>query len=150
MKKILSSQVIDVPENGKYSLSHGACELPDPRPLVEEGGGRHGGSLLLTEKVANLAVSIVPSNANAHFGPTVKVEIKSRIIRVSGPRGTLQKEFKHLNLDVQLVNKSKLRVDVWFANRKQSACVRTISSIIENLIKGVTTVRKMPRVKQQN
>merc|ERR1712008_366702 len=31
-----------------------------------------------------------------------------------------------------------IRVDLWFANRKQLACVRTICSHIENMIIGVT------------
>jgi len=33
---------------------------------------------------------------------------------------------------------SNIRVDLWFANRKQLACVRTICSHIENMIVGVT------------
>ncbi len=48
----------------------------------------------------------------------VKVEVKSRSVRVKGPRGTLQREFKHLNLQLTLVNPTKLRVDAWFSTRK--------------------------------
>ena len=33
----------------------------------------------------------------------VKVEIKARRVRVKGPRGTLQKDFKHLDVDAYLV-----------------------------------------------
>ena len=36
------------------------------------------------------------------------------------------------------VNKNFIRVDLWFATRKQLACVRTICSHIENLFVGVT------------
>lgn len=36
------------------------------------------------------------------------------------------------------VNKKFIRVDLWFATRKQLACVRTICSHIENLFVGVT------------
>ena len=34
--------------------------------------------------------------------------------------------------------KSFVKVDLWFANRKQLACVRTVCSHIENMIVGVT------------
>ena len=33
----------------------------------------------------------------------VVVEIKARRVRVKGPRGTLQKDFKHLDVDAYLV-----------------------------------------------
>merc|ERR1711971_1081499 len=35
-------------------------------------------------------------------------------------------------------DKKVLRVELWFANRKQLACVRTICSHVENMIIGVT------------
>jgi ribosomal protein L6P/L9E len=59
---------------------------------------------------------------------------------VKGTRGTLSRTFKHLRLELKLISKSKLRVDVWFASRKELACVRTICSHIENMFKGVTYV----------
>ena len=34
----------------------------------------------------------------------VTVEIKARKVRVKGPRGTLQKDFKHLDVDAYLVS----------------------------------------------
>ncbi len=55
----------------------------------------------------------------------VTVELKSRAIRVKGPRGTLEREFKHLKLELALVGK-KLRVDSWFAKRK--VCVVNINT----------------------
>jgi len=69
----------------------------------------------------------------------VTVEAKSRTITVTGPRGTLTRTFKHVPMAVTVVGNGKfLRVDIWFASRKQVACVRTISSHIENMITGVT------------
>ena len=35
-------------------------------------------------------------------------------------------------------DKSSVRVDLWFAHRKQLACVRTVVSHIDNMIVGVT------------
>ena len=74
----------------------------------------------------------------------VTVEIKSRIITVTGPRGTLKKNVRHTNMDINLV-KSKtantVTLAVWQGGRKHVACLRTIKSLIQNLIKGVTLVR---------
>lgn len=70
----------------------------------------------------------------------VTIKLKSREVTVKGPRGTLVRNFRHLNLELTLVGKKKLRVDVWFAKRKELACVKTICSHIENMIKGVIYV----------
>ena len=71
---------------------------------------------------------------------TVTVKAKSRKVTVTGPRGTLVRSFRHVNLELALVGKKKLRVDVWFGKRKELACVKTICSHIENMFKGVTYV----------
>eukprot|EP00249_Psilotum_nudum_P030380 c42957_g1_i1 orf=294-866(+) len=69
----------------------------------------------------------------------VTVEIKAKQIRVKGPRGTLTRNFKHLNLDFQIVeDRTKLKVDAWFGSRKTMAAIRTAISHVQNLISGVT------------
>ncbi|KZW04064.1 ribosomal protein L6 [Exidia glandulosa HHB12029] len=71
----------------------------------------------------------------------VTLEIKSRIISVTGPRGTLKKNVRHTNMDIQLVKSKtsdKVTLSVWQGGRKHVACLRTIKSLIQNLIKGVT------------
>ena len=58
---------------------------------------------------------------------------------VTGPRGTLHRDFKHVNMDIRVVGNNKhVRVDVWFATRKQLACVRTICSHVDNMFVGTT------------
>jgi len=47
-----------------------------------------------------------------------------------------------LNLELTLVGKRRLRVDVWFAKRKELACVKTICTHVENMMKGVVYVSK--------
>jgi len=74
--------------------------------------------------------------------------VKSRIVKVTGPLGTLTRDFKHMNMDVYLseeedvaegqVAKKTIKVDMWFATRKQLACVRTVCSHMENMLIGVT------------
>eukprot|EP00118_Oscarella_pearsei_P024569 m.306329 g.306329 ORF g.306329 m.306329 type:complete len:188 (+) comp41156_c0_seq1:476-1039(+) len=68
----------------------------------------------------------------------VELRVKSRVITVKGPRGTLRRSFKHLKIEVTRLSKSSLRVDIWFASRKELACLRTICSHITNMIVGVT------------
>ena len=71
---------------------------------------------------------------------TVTVSVKKRVVTVKGPRGSLSKSFRHIQCELTMLSKKKIRVDLWFANRKQLACLRTVCSHIENLIKGVTYV----------
>jgi len=59
---------------------------------------------------------------------------------VKGPRGTLRRDFNHINVELSLLGKKKkrLHVDKWWGNRKELATVRTICSHVQNMIKGVT------------
>mmetsp|Transcript_2384 Transcript_2384/g.3597 ORF Transcript_2384/g.3597 Transcript_2384/m.3597 type:complete len:188 (-) Transcript_2384:176-739(-) len=68
----------------------------------------------------------------------VEVSIKSRVVHVKGPRGELTGSFKHMDMDLKIVGGQYVRVDLWFATRKQLACVRTVCSHIDNMIIGVT------------
>lgn len=49
------------------------------------------------------------------------LDVNSRIVTVKGPRGELSQSFKHVKIDMQKTGK-KLRVDLWFGNRKQVCC----------------------------
>ncbi|KZV76143.1 ribosomal protein L6 [Peniophora sp. CONT] len=70
----------------------------------------------------------------------VDVTVKSRIITVTGPRGTLTKNIRHVNMDVRLLKgkTNKVTLAVWQGGRKHVACLNTIKSLIVNLITGVT------------
>ncbi|KAI8319049.1 protein component of the large ribosomal subunit, nearly identical to Rpl9Ap [Martensiomyces pterosporus] len=68
----------------------------------------------------------------------VTVDIKSRVVRVTGPRGALSRDMRHINMDIQRPAKDKIRVIVWQGGRKHVACIRTVCSHISNLITGVT------------
>ena len=74
----------------------------------------------------------------------VEVTVKARIITVTGQRGTLTKNIRHVNMDVRLLKgkTNKVTLAVWQGGRKHVACLRTIKSLIENLITGVTKVRR--------
>ncbi|ESQ33475.1 hypothetical protein EUTSA_v10008838mg [Eutrema salsugineum] len=73
----------------------------------------------------------------------VSIKVNAKVIEVEGPRGKLVRDFKHLNLDFQLIKdeetgKRKLKIDSWFGSRKSSASIRTALSHVDNLISGVT------------
>ena len=51
----------------------------------------------------------------------------------------MTRSFKHLSVDISLVNDNKeIKVDLWFGNREAIASIRTVASHITNLITGVT------------
>lgn len=73
----------------------------------------------------------------------------SRKVKVTGKLGSLEREFKHIPMECRKVTKTVevdgaevekdfVQVDLWFATRKQLACVRTVCSHVENMIVGVT------------
>jgi large subunit ribosomal protein L9e len=85
-----------------------------------------------------------------HLDNAVDVEVNARKVKVTGPLGTLERDFKHIAMDCMIVSgaemgkeaeedqeKKFVKVDLWFATRKQLACVRTVCSHIENLFVGV-------------
>ncbi|KAI4525674.1 ribosomal protein L6, alpha-beta domain-containing protein [Schizophyllum commune] len=71
----------------------------------------------------------------------VDVQIKSRQIKVSGPRGTLTKNVRHVDMDIRIIKgakANKVTLAVWQGGRKHVACLRTIKSLIQNMVTGVT------------
>jgi len=77
---------------------------------------------------------IIPEN--------VDISIKSRLITVTGPRGTLKKNIRHVDMDIRLLKgkTTKVSLAVWQGGRKHVACLRTIRSLINNMVTGVTKV----------
>uniref|UniRef100_A0A8C6GIZ1 Large ribosomal subunit protein uL6 n=1 Tax=Mus spicilegus TaxID=10103 RepID=A0A8C6GIZ1_MUSSI len=88
-------------------------------------------TILSNQTVDNQTVDI-PEN--------VEITLKGCTVIVKGPRGTLQRDFNHINMELSLLGKKKkrLRVDKWWGNRKELATVRTICSHVQNMIKGAT------------
>jgi hypothetical protein len=72
--------------------------------------------------------------------PTAEVIIKSRVVTVTGPKGTLTKDFRHQALEITKVG-NNIRVEKWYGTKKELACIRTCLSHIKNMMIGVTKVR---------
>ncbi|TPX11454.1 uncharacterized protein E0L32_007873 [Thyridium curvatum] len=68
----------------------------------------------------------------------VKVSIKSRIVTVEGPRGKLVKNLNHLAVNFSVPKKNVIAIEIHHGSRKNVATLRTVRSLINNLIVGVT------------
>ena len=69
----------------------------------------------------------------------VTVSIKGRIVTVKGPKGTLVRDLRHLQLDMHVNKKSGvIMVRRWFGNKLDNALIKTTLSAIRNMITGVT------------
>ncbi|KAH7223218.1 ribosomal protein L6, alpha-beta domain-containing protein [Fusarium oxysporum] len=68
----------------------------------------------------------------------VKVSIKSRIVTVEGPRGKLVKDLSHLAVNFTVPKKNQISIEIHHGVRKNVATLRTVRTLINNLIIGVT------------
>jgi len=68
----------------------------------------------------------------------VKVNIKTRQVTVEGPRGKLQKDLGHLAVTFAHPKRNVISIEIHHGVRKNVAALRTVKTIIENMIIGVT------------
>ncbi|CAI5758400.1 unnamed protein product [Candida verbasci] len=68
----------------------------------------------------------------------VTVDIKAKVVKVTGPRGTLTKDLKHIDVTFTKLNNRAIKITVHNGDRKHVAALRTVKSLIANLITGVT------------
>uniref|UniRef100_A0A060T794 ARAD1B17864p n=1 Tax=Blastobotrys adeninivorans TaxID=409370 RepID=A0A060T794_BLAAD len=80
----------------------------------------------------------IQSDENLEVPEGVTVDIKSRIVTVTGPRGTLTKNLRHIDVAFTKVSNRLIKVTVHHGERKHVAALRTVKSLIANMITGVT------------
>ncbi|KAF1826547.1 ribosomal protein L6 [Dissoconium aciculare CBS 342.82] len=68
----------------------------------------------------------------------VKVHIKTRQVTVEGPRGKLTKDLGHLAVAFSHPEKNIINIELHHGSRKNVATLRTVRSLINNMIIGVT------------
>ncbi|KAI1094822.1 60S ribosomal protein L9 [Rostrohypoxylon terebratum] len=68
----------------------------------------------------------------------VKVHIKSRNVTVEGPRGKLSKDLSHIAVNFSRPQKNVIGIEIHHGSRKDVATLRTVRTLINNLIVGVT------------
>merc|ERR1711881_761766 len=73
------------------------------------------------------------------FGDAVKMTVKGQVVTVSGPRGTLKRDFSHLKVELKKTGPQQMRITKWWATMRQKAALRTVSSHIHNMATGVTS-----------
>ena len=101
------------------------------------------GALILSVRSGSAgSMRLVSSSRSLTIPDEVTVKVKSRHVTVSGKRGTLEKDFRHLNCDLYKVKDEdsgtvKLRVDLWFGKGKSLAVLRTMITHVHNMIVGV-------------
>merc|ERR1712048_432361 len=103
--------------------------------LFEKNRTLKGGCLI--ESWINITMKTILASQTVTIPDNVTMKLNGRTVVIDGPRGQLKKSFNHLNLELTRIGKKKIRVDVWFATRKELACLNTICSHIENMFKGV-------------
>ncbi|CDK28455.1 unnamed protein product [Kuraishia capsulata CBS 1993] len=80
----------------------------------------------------------VKSDETLEIPAGVTVNIKAREVTVTGPRGKLSKNLRHIDVTFSKVSDSLIKITVHNGDRKHVATLRTVKSLIANLIKGVT------------
>lgn len=81
----------------------------------------------------------VKSHTSLPIPDGVTVQVKGRKVTVTGKRGTLHKDLKHLQLDFRVDKKNNTLTAIrWFGSKIPIACLNTARAHISNMITGVT------------
>ncbi len=68
----------------------------------------------------------------------VEIKIDGSRVTVTGPKGSLTRDFSHARGVLLSLRDNKVIVEAYFANRRKKALVGTIAAHIRNMIRGVT------------
>ncbi|MES1904247.1 MAG: hypothetical protein MHPSP_004929, partial [Paramarteilia canceri] len=68
----------------------------------------------------------------------VKVELKARRIKVTGPNGVLEKVIPCQVTIKKVPGEDKIKVLRYFSSKREKSLINTSASLIENMIIGVT------------
>ncbi|EXJ77607.1 60S ribosomal protein L9-B [Capronia epimyces CBS 606.96] len=72
----------------------------------------------------------------------VKIHIRSRVVTVEGPRGKLTKDLSHIAVTFTITKNKKgqqlVQIEIHHGSRKNVATLRTVKSLVQNLVIGVT------------
>merc|ERR1711977_255775 len=83
----------------------------------------------------------VLTEANVDVPSNVDVSVKNKVVTVSGPRGKISKSFGNsavLLRPTEDKSGKKLNIAIWFKNRKQKSLAKTMASLVDNMVIGVT------------
>ena len=83
----------------------------------------------------------VLTEANVEVPEGVEITVKNKVVSVKGPRGKISKGFENIPVlfrNAQEKSGKKLNISVWFKNRKQKSLAKTMASLVDNMVIGVT------------
>jgi len=80
----------------------------------------------------------IVSTETLNIPDDVSLKIRSRVVEVTGPRGKLVKDLSHIAVTFTIPKKQVVQIEIHHGSRKNVATLRTVKSIIQNLITGVT------------
>jgi len=83
-------------------------------------------------------VKLIHYSEEVEIPENVTLEVEGMKVKVSGPKGTLKRDFSHARHVILRKEDSKVIVETYFANRKRKALVGSIAAHIRNMIIGVT------------
>merc|ERR1712167_185601 len=84
------------------------------------------------------AMKTINAKASVTIPDNVKCELKSRVVKITGPRGVLTKSFRHMSVDMYMPDDKQIAVEKWWASSKELSVIKTVTSHIQNMIDGVT------------
>merc|ERR1711939_393382 len=84
------------------------------------------------------AMKTINSKAVVKIPDAVTCELKSRVVKITGPRGVLTKSFRHMSVDMYMPDDKQIAVEKWWASSKELSVIKTVTSHIQNMIDGVT------------
>ncbi|KAF5914502.1 hypothetical protein HPG69_016453 [Diceros bicornis minor] len=86
-----------------------------------------------------MRMKTILSNQTVDIPENIDITRKGHTGVMKGPRGTLQRDFNDMNVELSLLGKKKKRlwVDKWWGNRKELAMACTICCHVYSMIKGV-------------
>lgn len=79
---------------------------------------------------------MIESSASIPVPEDINVNINGSTITISGPKGSVTKDFSHAKVKMELIN-NQIVVKAFGRGRRPKAIIGTISAHIRNMIKGV-------------
>ncbi|KAK4042081.1 ribosomal protein L6, alpha-beta domain-containing protein [Parachaetomium inaequale] len=133
MRYIHSEETLEVPENGTCANSSPVCRPRDEeRTAAAVTRDRRPTPTKSAEEGRKQALGRIR-------GEEIRVvSIKSRLVTVEGPRGKLSKDLSHIAVSFSLTKKGLIGIEIHHGVRKNVAALRTVRTLINNLIIGVT------------
>jgi len=82
---------------------------------------------------------LVRSTLTISIPRDVTVNVHGRKVTVKGVRGSLKRDFSHANVNItHFPARFEITVEVWFGDKLQRSCIKTVVTHIKNMITGVT------------